>query len=107
MIVHMQHCQWNPDKDGPLSETALVNMLNNLGYTCARYIYPAGTCFPDHQHDVDKIDAILQGTFKITMNGQSFTLRPGSYVVVPKKTIHSAEVIGMETVISIDAVKRI
>jgi quercetin dioxygenase-like cupin family protein len=102
----MKLYQWNPDADGPLSEAALVNKLEILGYTCTRYTYPAGTCFPDHDHAVDKIDAVLQGSFKITMYGKSIILTPGCYVMVPKNTIHSAEVIGDEAVISIDAVKR-
>lgn len=102
----MKIYQWNPDSDGPLSETALVNKLEMLGYSCVRFIYPAGTFFPDHDHDVDKIDAVLQGNFKITMYGESRILTAGSYVEVPKHTIHSAEVIGDQTVISIDAIKQ-
>ena len=102
----MKIYQWNPDTDGSLSEPALIYKLEKLGYTCVRYAYPAGTSFPDHEHDVDKIDAVLQGTFKITMQGESKILTAGSYVEVPKHTIHNAEVIGNKTVISIDAIKQ-
>ena len=102
----MKIYRWNPDADGPLTEAALVNKLEILGYTCTRYTYPAGTCFPDHEHEVDKIDAVLQGTFKITMRDESVILTRGSFVEVPKHTLHSAEVLGDETVVSIDAVKQ-
>ena len=102
----MKIYRWNPDTDGPLSEAALINRLEALGYKCTRYIYPAGTYFPDHDHVVDKIDAIVQGNFKITMHGESVILTRGSYVEVPKHTIHSAEVIGNEVVISIDAIRQ-
>lgn len=102
----MKIYRWNPDTDGPLTEAALVNKLETLGYKCVRYTYPAGTCFPDHDHEIDKIDAVLQGTFKITMHAESVILTRGSYIEVPKHTIHSAEVIGNEAVVSIDAVKQ-
>ena len=101
----MKIYRWNPDTDGPLSEAALINKLETLGYTCVRYTYPAGTYFPDHNHEIDKIDAVLQGNFKITMRGESDILTRGSYVEIPKYTIHSAEVIGDEVVISIDAIR--
>lgn len=106
VIAHMKIYRWNPDADGPLTEAALVNKLETLGYTCFRYTYPVGTCFRDHDHEVDKIDAVLQGTFKVTMHDESVILTRGSYVEVPNHTIHSAEVIGNEAVVSIDAVKQ-
>ena len=106
MIAHMKIFRWNPDTDGPLTEIALVNRLEKHGYSCTRYTYPSGTCFPDHDHDVDKIDAVLQGKLRITMNGKSKILTPGTYIEVPRHTIHSAEVIGEEAVVSIDAVKQ-
>lgn len=102
----MKIYRWNPDTDGPLTEAALVNRLEKQGYSCTCYTYPAGTFFPDHDHEVDKIDAVLKGKFRITMNGKSEILTRGTYIEVPKHTIHSAEVIGIESVVSIDAVKQ-
>ncbi len=102
----MQPVSWVAKDDGPLSEKALINKLETLGYSCSRYTYPPGTSFPDHTHDVDKIDAVLQGRFKMSMAGGSVTLEAGDYLFVPKGATHSAEVIGDEPVISIDAIKR-
>jgi len=94
---------WNPDKDGPLNEPALRKKLERLGYRVSRYVYPPGTYFATHTHEVDKMDAVLSGPFRITMGGKSVVLGPGDAVEVPRG--NSAEVIGDETVVSLDAVK--
>ena len=95
---------WNPGKDGPLNEPALRKKLDRLGYRVSRYVYPPGTYFATHTHEVDKMDAVLSGQFRITMGGKSVVLGPGDAVEVPRGTEHSAEVIGDETVVSLDAV---
>ena len=53
--------RWEPERDGPLSEPALRRKLRKLGYPdrlLARTLYPPGTVFGEHSHDVDKIDAV-------------------------------------------------
>ena len=97
---------WDPEVDGELTEDLLRHKLAGRGYGVNRYVYPPGTYFPDHQHDVDKIDAVLSGRFRMTMNGQSFILESGDCLAVPRGTVHSAEVVGNELVVSLDAVKK-
>lgn len=96
---------WDP-ADGPLSRKALTEHLESLGYTVHCYTYPEGTYFGPHTHDVDKIDAVLEGEFLITMAGQKIVLRAGDYVDVPRGTVHTAEVVGLRPVVSLDAIKR-
>lgn len=96
---------WNETADGPLTEQNFRRKLCARGYTCAVYLYPPGTCFPDHRHLADKIDGVLRGRFRITMLGKSHVLGAGDCVYVPRGTVHNAEVIGDETVVSIDAVR--
>ena len=69
------------------------------------YVYPPGTYFPDHTHEVDKIDGVLSGQFRMTMYGQSLVLKAGDCLSVPHGVMHSAEVVGSEPVISLDAIK--
>lgn len=97
--------RWDPRRDGPLSEQAMSDRLRAMGYTVNRYTYPAGTRFPPHSHVVDKIDAILEGRFRMEMAGQSVVLGAGDCIVVPAGVVHSAEVVGQAPVISLDAVK--
>ncbi len=97
--------KWDPERDGPLTEKALRRKLEGQGYHVSRFVYPPGTFFPDHSHDVDKIDAVLSGRFRITMDGQEVILEAGDSLSVPRRTIHSAEVVGHEFVVSLDATK--
>lgn len=97
---------WNPEKDGVLSEATLRRKLESLGYSTSCYIYPPRTYFPTHTHGVEKMDAVLSGQFRITMKEGSVVLGPGDAVLVPRGAEHSAEVVGNEDVVSLDAIKR-
>jgi mannose-6-phosphate isomerase-like protein (cupin superfamily) len=54
---------------------------------------------------VDKIDGVLSGRFRMTMQGQALVLTAGDCLAVAKGEVHSAEVVGDEPVISLDAVR--
>lgn len=95
---------WNQDLDGPLSTDSMVRKLESRGYRCSVHSYPPGTCFPEHAHDVDKIDAVVAGRFRISMGGFTRVLGPGDCIAVPKGQVHRAEVAGGETVLSVDGV---
>ena len=97
--------RWNEDVDGPLTEQALRRKMEARGYHVSRYVYPPGTYFPDHQHSIDKIDAVLSGRFRMIVEGQEVILKPGDSIAVPRGTVHSAEVVGDEPVVSLDATK--
>lgn len=97
--------RWDPQRDGPLSEAALRAKLAARGYRAARYVYPSGTYFPPHTHEVDKIDAVLAGRFAMTIAGERFVLQAGDLAVVPAGVVHDAEVLGAEAVVSLDAVR--
>ncbi|MCG8105020.1 MAG: cupin domain-containing protein [Candidatus Thiodiazotropha endolucinida] len=101
----MQIEHWNETVEGDISEAAMCRKLEARGYNVTRYVYPPGTFFPPHQHAVDKIDGVLSGRFRMSMDGQSFILEAGDCLQVPRGVIYSAEVIGEQPVISIDAVK--
>ncbi len=97
--------RWNRD-EGPPSESAIRQKLQARGYDVWRYVYSPGTVFPDHEHGVDKIDAVVSGRFRITIGGESVILEAGDAIVVPRGTMHRAEVVGNEPVVSLDATRR-
>ncbi|WP_346290449.1 cupin domain-containing protein [Sphaerothrix gracilis] len=103
-IVQLEH--WNPEVDGPLSESALRQKLQAKGYRVSRYTYAPGTTFPPHIHSIDKIDAVLSGRFRMSMQGQSVILAAGDMLAVPGGESHAAEVVGDEPVVSLDATKQ-
>jgi len=102
----MQIEHWDEVRDGALSEAAMRRKLESRGYSVNRYVYPPGTFFPPHDHGVDKIDGVLAGRFRMTMQEQEVVLEAGDLLVVPKHVMHTAEVVGEQPVVSLDAVRR-
>ena len=101
--MNVEH--WDSRSDGELTELKLRHKLEARGYQVSRYVYPPGTRFPPHDHAVDKIDAVLSGKFRMAMKGQSVVLEAGDCLHVPRGELHSAEVVGEESVVSLDAIK--
>lgn len=99
-IIH-----WDP-ASGPATEETMRRHLEQQGYRCTTYVYPPGTGFPEHVHEVDKIDAVLEGRFRISMDGHDYILGPGDCIHVPRNRPHSAAVIGPDPVVSIDAIRQ-
>ncbi len=97
--------RWDPKRDGPFSEGALKKKIEKCGYHVSRYVYPPGTYFPNHTHAIDKIDAVVSGRFRMATPKEEFILEAGDCLAVPRGTVHSAEVVGDEAVVSLDATK--
>jgi quercetin dioxygenase-like cupin family protein len=97
--------RWDRNRDGPFTDAALRQKLQRLGYRVTRYVYPPGTCFSDHSHPVDKMDAVVSGRFRMVIDGREITLEAGDMLAVPAGVVHSAAVVGEEQVISLDGVK--
>ena len=96
---------WKTATEGPLSEDALHRKLETRGYAVSRYAYPPGTRFPPHTHGIDKIDAVVSGRFRMTMGDIDAVLEAGDCLAVPRGAVHSAEVVGDEPVVSLDATR--
>lgn len=94
---------WDEQRDGLLTENAMRRKLEAMDFRVTRYVYPPGTYFPAHIHDVDKIDAVLAGHFELVLDGESVVLRAGDCLAVPAGCRHSARVLGDEAVVSLDA----
>ena len=101
----MQVEHWDERRDGVLNEHNMRRKLEERGYRVSRYVYPPGTFFPEHEHGVDKIDGVLSGRFRMSVNGRELVLEAGDCLPVPRGRRHSAEVVGPDPVISLDAVK--
>jgi len=97
--------RWDHARDGPLTEAALRRKLEAQGYRVSRYVYAPGTVFPDHAHGRDKIDAVVSGQFRMIVDGHAVVLEAGDSLAVPRGTLHSAEVVSDEPVVSLDATR--
>ncbi len=69
--------RWSLVRDGELSEAALGKNFICLSYSVTRYVYPPGTCFPDQSHRMDKMDAVMSGQFRMTVEGREVILEAG------------------------------
>ena len=96
---------------GPISEKTMRQQLIAAGYNVSRYHYPPGTYFPTHSHEVHKRDTVLTGRLRIAWPATedspagSVVLEPGDMIEIPAGARHSAEVVGPETVLSLDATR--
>jgi mannose-6-phosphate isomerase-like protein (cupin superfamily) len=97
--------RWDAERDGPPTERALRARLEEWGYGAVLDEYPPGTVFPTHAHAVDKVDAVVSGTFRMSLEGATVDLGPGDALFVPRGTLHSAEVVGTRPARSLDGVR--
>ena len=95
---------WDPAW-GAVSEKRMREQLEEAGFDVSRYIYPPGTYFPPHTHAVHKRDTVLKGKLKIAWDGGTVVLEVGDMIEIPAGALHSAEVMGAEPVLSLDATK--
>src|SRR5215472_3094978 len=95
--------RWDHQRDGSPTEQVLRRKLEARGYRVSRYVYPPGTVFVTHTHDVDKMDAVVSGRFLLSIHGEDVVLEAGDAHEVPRGTPHRAEVVGEEPVVSLDA----
>ena len=99
--------KWDESR-GAVSEAAMRERLEAEGFSvpaAAGYTYPPGTYFPDHTHGIDKKDGVLIGRLRIKAAGKEYFLEPGDVLEIPAGTVHDAEVLGDEAVISLGATR--
>lgn len=95
--------RWDAEEDGPPDEERVRGRLQARGFHASRHVYPPGTTFEEHTHEVDKIDAVLSGRFRMTAPGEEAVLEAGDWLEVPAGTPHTARVVGDEPVVTLDA----
>ncbi|GFO43242.1 cupin domain protein [Plakobranchus ocellatus] len=97
--------KWDSNVDGKLNDTNMEKKLECMGYRSTKYEFPPGMDFPNHTHNMTKMDAITTGKFFVSMHGQELVMEPGDIVEVPKGVVHNAHVIGSESVTFFDSTR--
>jgi len=64
---------------------------NNM--TFAYWRITAGNLLPDHKHPQEQVSNLIEGSFELTVDGETRTLTPGTAVVVPSDVPHSGKAI--------------
>ena len=104
MVLLMRIERWEPRRDGPLSEIALRHKLEARGYIVSTSAWPVGAIAADQVQERERIDAVVSGLLKVTIDGESAILTAGDLVHVPRGAVRRVEVIGSAPVQSLEAV---
>ncbi len=91
-----------PRGEGEPTEKRMMRALELEGFDVLVYTYRPGTVFPEHEHPRAKCDAVLTGVLRVTVAGKAHDLGAGDRIYLPAGTRHAAEVVGQETVVSLD-----
>src|SRR5262245_66598069 len=103
MLTVMRIDRWDPRRDGPVTEAALRQKVAAYGYEVSTFAWPAGTVVPAQTQHRERVDAVVAGVVKITLDGESAILTAGDIVYVPRGAIRRVEVVGSATAHCLDA----
>jgi|SRR5947207_14162331 len=98
--------RWDVRRDGPLTQAALQHKLQALGYESSPRIYPAGAIVAPQTDARERIDGVVSGLIKVTIEGESAILTAGDIVFVPRGAARRLEVVGGASALCLDAVFR-
>ena len=104
MLTLMRIERWDPRRDGPVTEAALRHKVETIGYEVSSLAWPAGTVVPPQTQYKERLDCVVTGIVKITLDGESAILTAGDIVFVPRGSIRRVEVVGSATAHCLDAV---
>jgi quercetin dioxygenase-like cupin family protein len=48
----------------------------------------AGSSLPEHSHPHEQVTTIIRGTFELTVEGETNTIKPGAVVIIPPHAKH-------------------
>ena len=88
--------RWN-ETDEP-DERELTRRLRAEGYDVFRWSDPPGRTYGLHSHGEDQSHWIVRGALALTVEGVEYVLGPGDRDFLPAGTLHSARVVGAESV---------
>jgi len=96
--------RWDPRREGAVTEAALRHKVEAIGYEVSSFAWPAGTVVPAQTQDRERLDAVVTGIVKFTLDGESAILTAGDIVYVPRGSVRRVEVVGTATAHCLDAV---
>jgi ethanolamine utilization protein EutQ (cupin superfamily) len=96
--------RWDSRRDGPVTESALRQKVQAGGYEVSSLAWQPGTILPAETQYRERIDAVVTGILRITLDGESAVLTAGDIVFVPRGSIRRVEVLGPCPVRCLDGV---
>jgi len=90
-VANLKDAKWMAPKAPEIPAGALASLVAGdpkTGPSVAYAKFPAGYHFPSHWHSHAEYTVLLSGKAKLTVDGKSHELVPGSYLVIPAKAHH-------------------
>jgi mannose-6-phosphate isomerase-like protein (cupin superfamily) len=105
-LTLMRIDRWEAQHDGALTERALQRKLRTLGYAPLPRPNRSGAIASARVHPRDRVEAVLAGLLKLTIDGESAILTAGDIVFIPAGATRRVEVVGTSPVHCLEAVLR-
>ncbi len=66
-----------------------VRFVHTDSMTFAYWDVVAGSVLPQHSHHHEQVASVIEGTFELTVDGETKQLGPGEVAVIPSNVPHS------------------
>jgi hypothetical protein len=94
MMLLMRIERWDVRRDGNLTDAALLHKLQALGFEPVGRVYPAGAMAAAKIDNRARVEAVILGLIKITIESESAILAAGDIVFIPARAARRLEVVG-------------
>ncbi|TGE03706.1 cupin domain-containing protein [Hymenobacter fodinae] len=74
------------------------SMVSGQAGTIGRLVYRKGAVIPRHQHPNEQYSLILQGSVRVSIDGQTYLVKAGEGLVIPPNVPHRFEALEDGTV---------
>jgi glyoxylate utilization-related uncharacterized protein len=98
--------RWDERRDGILSEAAVSLKLRTLGYDPLPAASATGAIASARTHHRERIEAVMAGLLRVTIENQSAILTAGDMVFIPGGAVRRLETVGAAPVHCVEALLR-
>ena len=68
-----------------------ARFIHSEKMTMSYWYIDAGSELPEHSHPHEQISQVIEGKFKLTIDGESMIMTPGITAIIPSNAVHSGE----------------
>lgn len=68
-----------------------ARFVHSENMTLAYWDIEEGNALPKHAHPHEQVVNLIEGSFEVTVDGETIILDPGSVVIIPSNVMHSGK----------------